>query len=631
MSEAPPRPDASADHAPKLHDGVSHRPLLARLFGPPAWKVRLREAHLPEPAAGVVRGVCVKAKLWKGETDDVARELCAHFRDGLDAGRSAEQLTRDFGDPAQVAKLIRRSKKRNRPLAWRMYAWSLRGIVSLLILGVLFYGYGAARLYAARPSIARNFSKEYNDKILARGSDRAWPIYRAAIIATPNLPWKNGDWPGNWPDVRPEDEGYEQALQYLRDCGPLLAEIRRGAKLPIIGIELSDANDVEVSAAIARRRGHTMPLTPDVPSENPDMIGVLLPHLGPMREFARLLLFDTRQAMKSGDGTRVVANIDAMLGMAHQLGEEPFLISELVGYAILTLASQETSRVLRDAPQMLSDESLVLLAHRLATCIKPGRLIPVAGGERWMFDDAVQRMFSDDGSGDGRITATGLKLLEEYAGLSAQYAGGLLSERTLYRAAGPVLGQVMAGRRATQQEYDRVIGQIEAWASQSPWVRRTTLDAWSLEYNAKFDDLGWRSRYALITVLVPALNRAYWTGDTTTLEREATATALACEVFRRRAGRWPTGLQELVPGLLPSMPLDIFDGKPLRYQVIEGRGAVLYSIGNNLVDDGGMEPQREAYFGSMTPERPGEKGDWIFFPRATDVPRKPKEPVVVPE
>jgi hypothetical protein len=56
--------------------------------------------------------------------------------------------------------------------------------------------------------------------------------------------------------------------------------------------------------------------------------------------------------------------------------------------------------------------------------------------------------------------------------------------------------------------------------------------------------------------------------------------ALAAERHRRKHGHWPQSLADLVPRYLAAVPLDPFDGKPLRYRKTE-RGAVVYSVGED--------------------------------------------------
>jgi hypothetical protein len=62
---------------------------------------------------------------------------------------------------------------------------------------------------------------------------------------------------------------------------------------------------------------------------------------------------------------------------------------------------------------------------------------------------------------------------------------------------------------------------------------------------------------------------------------------LAAERFRRAKGRWPSEVAELVPKFLPKTPIDPYDGKPLRLRR-DQVGIVIYSIGPDLQDDGGL-------------------------------------------
>ena len=63
---------------------------------------------------------------------------------------------------------------------------------------------------------------------------------------------------------------------------------------------------------------------------------------------------------------------------------------------------------------------------------------------------------------------------------------------------------------------------------------------------------------------------------------------LAVRVFETEHGRLPTGLDELTPALLASIPLDPFDGEPIRYGREENGSWRLWSVGPNGRDDGGL-------------------------------------------
>jgi hypothetical protein len=70
------------------------------------------------------------------------------------------------------------------------------------------------------------------------------------------------------------------------------------------------------------------------------------------------------------------------------------------------------------------------------------------------------------------------------------------------------------------------------------------------------------------------------------------AALLAAERFRLKHSRWPPALAELTPDYLPAVPLDPFDGKPLRYKRLDD-GVIVYSVGRDETDDGGTLDRRD--------------------------------------
>ncbi len=66
---------------------------------------------------------------------------------------------------------------------------------------------------------------------------------------------------------------------------------------------------------------------------------------------------------------------------------------------------------------------------------------------------------------------------------------------------------------------------------------------------------------------------------------------LALRAFKLRRGVYPAGLSELVPEYLPRIPIDEFDGDPLRYK-LTAHDYLLYSVGKDGKDDGGIPAKR---------------------------------------
>lgn len=579
-------------------------------------------ANLPAPLADVVTDVCRRSRLWPGERSEVARELAAHFRDGLHAGAGEAELRERFGDVETAARLIRRAKLRQRPIAWKVArgmtlacVWGVVGVVAL-------YGLLALRFSAGEPTLSRNYVAEFNQALAQRPPEQlAWPLYKEATLRLP--PWPKGEaiekTMGNMPDVHPSDEAYEQVLEYNRACQPALEIVRRAALLPEIGLPLSHDTDPDLWRDGFRRRNWTGELPP-MPSpstpENPDMVGVVLTHLGEMRGFARHLAMDARIAASEGDGARALANMQAMLGMSRQLIVEPNLLSQLVALAVASLAHTYIADVLRDWPQLWSDEQLVRLAHDVSASPRAGRLMPDLAGERIMFADVLQRIYTDDGSGDGRLTPEGLQYLNRIAGLQA-LTGRMVTDRGwLEVAAGPLAMSVVASRAHVQQEYDRLMDAAAAGGAALPWMREGTslLEDWKVD---KSGSLTMRIRYLPLAIMMPAVDKAFWSSDAAALTRDATTAIIAMHLFKRERGRWPASLDEMVPQWLPALPVDMYDGKPLRYAAptTPSDQPRLYSIGSDLVDHGGVQDPARPFMGSLPRRVPNaEPADWLFWP-----------------
>jgi len=64
---------------------------------------------------------------------------------------------------------------------------------------------------------------------------------------------------------------------------------------------------------------------------------------------------------------------------------------------------------------------------------------------------------------------------------------------------------------------------------------------------------------------------------------------LALEQFREEQGRLTDTLNDLEPRFLTELPQDPFTGAELRYRRLP-KGYVIYSVGRDLIDDGGKEP-----------------------------------------
>jgi hypothetical protein len=80
---------------------------------------------------------------------------------------------------------------------------------------------------------------------------------------------------------------------------------------------------------------------------------------------------------------------------------------------------------------------------------------------------------------------------------------------------------------------------------------------------------------------------------TENVELAATRALLALKAYKMEKGRLPERLDPLAPEYLDALPLDDFDGMPLRYSPAK---RLVYSVGKDLKDDGGMTKQEYVEF-----------------------------------
>jgi len=112
-------------------------------------------------------------------------------------------------------------------------------------------------------------------------------------------------------------------------------------------------------------------------------------------------------------------------------------------------------------------------------------------------------------------------------------------------------------------------------------------------------------------ILMPALSNAI--KRTARMQTSVDAARLACalERYRLANGKLPGTLDALTPRFIASIPIDVIDGKPLRYQLKPDGGYVVYSVGWNKTDEGGEIGWKKSP-GSKEPNVDITQGDWVW-------------------
>jgi hypothetical protein len=577
-----------------------------RFTGRLDWKWRVANSGLPKPAADLICRVVKRTRLWRLEKAAVADELAAHFADGLEAASNVEQLVKSFGDERVAAKLIRRAKRRGRPWPWQIWGFSLR--VMAVVLAV--YAVLLIRFCLGQPTVSVDYIAKLNAPIAAvPEGDRAWPLWRQAILASSES--AKGEWvvfPGAVIGTIHDDPAWPKTVQWLDDHQSAVELARQAGSKSALGFILGPAGSEDDPMLGWAFHGQT-PREP--------LITVLLPHLSDLRTMARILSSDARLAAERGEAARLETDLTSMLGLGRQLRDsDGFLVTQLAGLSVNRSALRRLHDTLINYPDLLKDEQLIRLAHLLSGPKAAADLIALKG-QRYAFADIVQRLYTDDGSGDGHTTLTGLRLAP-----SLMNNSGYNSEMNAYVAAStvPLVGVPRAELIA---EYNRLIDQAETDYRQP--IRQIDFHGVDSQINAMIASPRARARFAILLRMMPGLTGSQKSCEIYLGARDGAVVAIALELYRRQRGHYPAALSELTPGLLPEIPADRITGDPVKYKLIDGK-PVVYSVGADRIDDGGqpprvMDPRHRASEGAEWGIDPNSapRGDWVLYaPDSTD-------------
>jgi hypothetical protein len=542
---------------------------------------QLEETTLPAEIKQLLHRVVKATQLWRLEQVDVQQELIAHFNDGIASGVSTDELIKRFGDERQAAQLIRRAKRRNRPLAWhglRFAAWSTAVLL-------VFYSSYAIYFFSGRPTPRINYVNVINSPVeKIPVEDRGWTFYRRALLGTNMRQGQNGSLQRL--NELTASEHRRELSEFVRTHQAQIEWIREGSTRSQLGWVIGangSVNDPELWP-------NQSPSHVDATGEPLSMAAI--PPLAGLRYLANMLRADAIVAVQAGDSSRLMEDIDSTLRLSRQIGEDGFLLLRLISLSISEIALEEVEYTLREHPGLIKKEDWLALSRRLSAPRVAADLLSF-DQERMSFDDMLQRSFTDDGSGNGRLTAEGVSF--------SQSDDPNMQKRWWEKAAQPIAGLFVPSRRKLKEQYTQAMDFAEAN------LKVATRDAsWP-------EETIWRGDFP-VNLFLPSYRRTQWAAERLLGRRDGVVTAIALELYRQENGSYPDSLNALVPALLPEVPLDRITGTPIHYRIASDR-PLLYSVGADRKDDNGRYDLNPRQAGSwISDDENAPEGDWVLYP-----------------
>ncbi len=582
-------------------------------------------AGLPPELSEIVRTTIKRTRLRWGEKADVARELVAHFTDGITGGSEPRSLAESFGDTRLAARLIRRARIRQRGIIFQTIRAAYRFIFAIIVLVIAAHLLLLVRLHLGTVRVSRNYAAELNAAALAAPEDdRAWPYYREAFLQTKPLPDGLKNLPSSLDRAR-----RPELLEYLRANEAALQSLRLAVKRPTMGSLLTDLVDPEIEKRLAQP-SLSMWLQPSAlwtpstrPATNPPVCSLSLPQYEVVRRFAGLLSADASVATEENDAARLTGDLDALFRLAKHASQLPFLAGSLTWISIYNKALSVIESTLYRKPEMLTDKQWTDLSHTAWAFLEDRPQMNLES-EELFFADLLQRTYTDDGLGSGHFRPDDETLRLWILGGTARQTQRFLIQ--------PLLSAVMANRADMLNKHRELMEKLRHELATPLWLKRDSEYESDLEQLRKGSYLD-ETRYLLATIVMPSANPLNRIVERSIQSRDAVCVAIALELYHRHHGAYPAALNALVPRYLPSVPPDRFDGRPIKYKQLDGK-PLLYSIGVDRVDDGGVLPKGENRSGANNramdwypsgemekltdAERENYRGDWILWPPVED-------------
>ena len=364
--------------------------------------------------------------------------------------------------------------------------------------------------------------------------------------------------------------------------------------------EWLDANRASLDLLVeaSRRPRYYSPLIAPTDTADETLLGLLpLDSVQRVRTIARDLSVRAMFHLGEGHPEQAWQDLLAIHRWARLVAQGPTVAEQLVAIAIDGIACDGT-RTLLDSDQITP--ALGRQIHQDLLALPPPSDMAESFdlGERLSFLDFIVAVRSG-GAGD---TAWGVVHVQRRRGISGSGARSRRLERHF-----EARQRLLRPPRRCLPSAKPYCGVSPSWAglpmTSIQWNRGSTRPqtglsgAFNQKKRSEMVATTRISTFCSTTKLVVAAE------DRANTELDFVRLAAALAVYRADHGHYPDKLADLVPDVLPKLPVDLYHQQPFLYQR-DGKGYLLYCTGENGSDDGGSNEQSEIFAGRFVSDLP---------------------------
>ena len=350
------------------------------------------------------------------------------------------------------------------------------------------------------------------------------------------------------------EEAFKEYEEAGADAGARIAQLLRPR--PLEPAELEEARELvkQVQPVVKKLReaGYRTSCRFTLNYDVEPACNMILKHLSRLQASARLLALSSKVNLGQGKPDEALVDYEAILRLGHASDREPLVISMLVGIACRGIARKPVMAVLDDSEP--SAEALRKVLDSLGDVDDRSPYLAAMRGERCMGISVLKFVFQNP---DERIPMF----------LEPKLKGTKVTVSGLY----------------TDALHYLELMESEVTLSRKPW-HQSKADWEKIDHDLQEK----ATDYPLTTVLGSTLSKTAQIYDRAVAVDGVSQLAVALRLYRLKHGQYPEKLTALVPEVLKKLPTDPFSGKDYEYRR-EGKGFVVYSIGDDGVDNNGEE------------------------------------------
>jgi hypothetical protein len=327
-----------------------------------------------------------------------------------------------------------------------------------------------------------------------------------------------------------------------------------------------------------------------------DPASVLLPHLAILKHVCQILQLRASAELALGRTDQAFEDVSFIFRVTDAIRDEPLLISHLVRFGELQIGLQPLAEGL--ARHQWSDAQLRAFEDRLhqfdfladARLALQGERVLFGGG----FIDYIRRSHNR-------------WHIQDLGGVTGESRDTQYSWESVLLAACPRGWYYLEKVNYSRAFQDYLLPAIDVADHQaSPDACRRWEEHLTAMLNNPAPVVVLRHQF-FCGFLLPALGRVSQKAAFGQAGADAAALACALERYRLAHGQFPDSLGGLMPAITSQLPHDVINGQPLGYRRTADGQYLLYSVGWNETDDGGVLGLNKGGEG-IDPKL----GDWVW-------------------